>query len=397
MKSLDRLIILAVCVGLWIPASADAQRGIDLARTSPLETSGEREACDAASSTIERAFPCRRGETARGALLLPDGTMEIIHYELIDGVGVVESDILLRVDEEGEIEQGVPGPDRFEGKSTGRSSTFYRWSGANIPFVNSLTYNRQRVDDAIAHWESVTNLRFVPRTTEDDYVDFVPAAGCASYVGRQGDRQEISLADGCSKGNTIHEIGHAVGLWHEHNRSDRDNAVTIHWQNIDTTECPTHAFETYVQRGQDGFDWGAHDFGSVMHYYSYACSLNMSPTITKTDGSTFGSQRIGLSPGDISGVDRMYGLRVTASYWCTEYSRECHFNAYVTQGPTSIQSWEWFFDDTPQTQFGQAVDHTFSSYGWHHVEVEVLDDRGGRAVATIDLFLDENETCIVCT
>ena len=41
-------------------------------------------------------------------------------------------------------------------------------------------------------------------------------------MGRRGNRQDITLGAGCTVGNCIHEIGHAVGLWHEQSREDRD-------------------------------------------------------------------------------------------------------------------------------------------------------------------------------
>lgn len=64
--------------------------------------------------------------------------------------------------------------------------------------------------------------------------------GCSSYVGRWGDTtwrgtggQGISLGNGCLYMHTmIHEIMHALGWTHEQNRPDRDDFVTIQWNNI---------------------------------------------------------------------------------------------------------------------------------------------------------------------
>lgn len=90
---------------------------------------------------------------------------------------------------------------------------------------------------AIGDFHQHTCVRFIPRTTEENYI-FIgsSSSGCYSSVGRVGrGAQTINLQiPQCvqEKGTAIHELMHSIGLGHEQARADRDDHVVIMWHNV---------------------------------------------------------------------------------------------------------------------------------------------------------------------
>ncbi len=157
------------------------------------------------------------------------------------------------------------------------SSTTKLWTGGIIPYVFDAAFVKQdRMLAAIRQWQDNTGVQFVAPTNQANYVKFVsPATGCNSFVGMQGGEQILNIASGCYDGSALHELGHAIGLFHEHARLDRSQWVQIVHDNLIAT-CP---FEFDFGLAGGSTDIGAYDYGSIMHYDGWADTCNGYPTI----------------------------------------------------------------------------------------------------------------------
>ncbi|XP_057311521.1 zinc metalloproteinase nas-14-like [Hydractinia symbiolongicarpus] len=144
-----------------------------------------------------------------------------------------------------------------------------------------------------------------PRTTEAEYVLFTNSTGCSSYVGKAvaPQPQPIHLADGCvlnNDGTVLHEMMHAMGFYHEHQRSDRDSYIIINKENIQKG-----AVGNFDKVETQSFN-APYDYGSVMHYGRTYFSRNGKDTITPLKNGVHIGQRDALSAIDILQINTFY-------------------------------------------------------------------------------------------
>ncbi|XP_023931349.1 blastula protease 10 isoform X1 [Lingula anatina] len=178
---------------------------------------------------------------------------------------------------------------------------------------------QENVKKAMEHWEKHTCVRFSPYSEKlagvlghDDFIDFFKGNGCYSFVGRvRNGKQEISVGTYCDDlGTMAHELGHALGFYHEQSRPDRDFYVEVKAENIKPGKEGN--FEMY-SRSKVSDENIPYDLGSIMHYGDTEFATNKSiiegkATLVTKDKEMQNviGQRLGLSFYDIKTANELY-------------------------------------------------------------------------------------------
>ena len=150
---------------------------------------------------------------------------------------------------------------------------------------------------------------------------------CSSFVGRIPQfyqPQGVSLGAGCVYDSVvIHELGHAIGFYHEHTRPDRDDYIDVIYDNI--REGLENQFYKF-QPGQTNTLGLGYDFQSIMHYRRNTFSKDGSDTIRAKNPSvtSFGNSRQ-LSSLDIAKARALYNCPVNGEQ---QYGHNCALNIY---------------------------------------------------------------------
>uniref|UniRef100_A0A3P9IXZ9 Metalloendopeptidase n=1 Tax=Oryzias latipes TaxID=8090 RepID=A0A3P9IXZ9_ORYLA len=191
-----------------------------------------------------------------------------------------------------------------------------------------------------------TCIDFKPRDAEVFYISIQKLDGCYSYIGRQvANGQVLSIGSGCdSKAIVEHEFLHALGFFHEQSRYDRDDFVTIVWNNILKENNFDKAGSDISTTHETPYD-----YRSVMHYSKDAFNNGNGSTIITIDPKFQNviGQRLEMSHYDVLELNRLYN--------CSKYLK--NVNRTTDEGQMfSINSGEVGYFMHVSTATGQEGD-----------------------------------------
>lgn len=156
-------------------------------------------------------------------------------------------------------------------------------------------------------------VRFVEQTTttlSENKLNIISESGCWSYLGQivENEPQPLSLqSNGCIYPGTImHELLHALGFPHEHNRPDRNEYITVNFNNVQRDS--RSQYDMYSSRMTDLLETN-YDYTSIMHYGDTAFSVNGEPTMVPIKSSVKlldPYYRTTLSMKDVEMIKKLY-------------------------------------------------------------------------------------------
>ncbi|MCP3961740.1 MAG: hypothetical protein GY719_28190 [bacterium] len=147
------------------------------------------------------------------------------------------------------------------------TTTGSTWPDGIVPYVISTPALADAVHQAIDYIEANSNVRFVPRSNEKGYMDFIDRGNkrCQAWAGYAASRRIVDLdkSEGCAQQYVVrHEIMHSLSFYHTHQRPDRDMYVNYF------SSCVRSGGSEDFRKSGSTIPGIPYDLRSIMHYDS---------------------------------------------------------------------------------------------------------------------------------
>lgn len=249
----------------------------------------------------------QKGPAYTGYILGSDGTTPVkIRYQVVNGHAIYDGDIgigapseVAKTPEELLEKKHDLSPQTFA--HTGRSY----WPNGIVPVIREANPpNLQAALDQIQ--AQVPGIKFVNYNGQARYLRFryssggywaecTPSTNCTVYIG----------SSGASKSILMHEVGHALGFVHEHQRCDRDNYIRM--------INPGSEASQFTKLCNYGVPMGSYDLNSIMHYNTYEFSVRHFTDLNGNDVQGY-RNRNSISPGDVTQWRKLYPGTTSPGY-----------------------------------------------------------------------------------
>lgn len=239
----------------------------------------------------------------------PEPPPHAVSFKNYKGFAIAYGDVLLGKIQEENVKSGYTAIPEIQ-----------LWPSSVIPYhIQPDVPHPERVLKALAYLSERTVLEFVPfeESMRNALVFEVTEKHCLSYVGRIDGPQPLYISSECEWHHIVHEILHALGLWHEHSRPDRDQYISILWEHIP----PEYHSQFEVMPEKLAKDWIHHPYDpfSIMHYGSQVFaqtgaaesgsspsgSTAARPSLVTKDGRLISEPRE-LSSGDLEKINDLF-------------------------------------------------------------------------------------------
>ncbi len=283
---------------------------------------------------FEAATPTEAPLTA--VILNGDGTPREVEYEVsTSGYAIIDGDVNIGL------------ASQLEDERKGFGHTTNVWARRTVVYVWGDIGAEEKgfAQQAMLDWTAATGIRFRETDFGDTaWVKFnADEERCHCPIGDSGGGEGIcGINSNCGQSSLRHELGHVIGLKHEHQRCDRDDVILYRAKRVIQRKIgnfSTICDSSYVQDG-------AVDFASLMMYGStdFAKDSSLPPMVRQSDRSTW-TRSSAISPSDARTVRALYPyfqspLYVTAPIISNSATRNrfCIDNGYAGSESFSTRS-----------------------------------------------------------